>query len=84
MPHWRKSNKHPEDDETGDVIAMYQTLEQFLKSEEFEEDLKKVLEKSNPKYLDILEKRRRDIERTDHGIFIAGMDKYLRKMQWIF
>ena len=51
---------------------MYQELEQFLKSANFEDDLKKVLTKSNPDYLQTLEKRRRDMERSDHGIVIAG------------
>nr|XP_022288226.1 uncharacterized protein LOC111100543 isoform X2 [Crassostrea virginica] len=55
-----------------EVIAMYQRLEDFLESEEFEDDFKKLLEKSNPNYLKILEKRRKDIERSDHGIVIAG------------
>lgn len=52
---------------------MYQKLEEFLKSEDFEEDFRKVLEISNPKYLKVLEKRRRDIERSDHGIVVAGI-----------
>ena len=58
---------------TNEIIAMYQELEQFLKSAHFDDDLKKVLTTSNPKYLQNLEKRRRDIERSDHGIVIAGM-----------
>lgn len=52
---------------------MYQEFEQFLKSAQFDDDLKKVLTKSNPQYLQTLEKRRRDMERSDHGIVIAGM-----------
>lgn len=53
---------------------MYQRLVALLKSPEFEDDFKKVLEISNPNYLKDLEKRRRDIERADHGIVIAGME----------
>ena len=54
---------------------MYQRLEDFLESEEFEDDFKKLLEISNPNYLKLLEKRKIDIERSDHGIVIAGMSQ---------
>lgn len=53
---------------------MYQRLEEFLESEDFEDDFKKILEESYPKYMKLLEKRRKDIERSDHGIVIAGMN----------
>lgn len=52
---------------------MYQDLEQFLNSGEFEEEIRKVLAISNPNYLKILEKRMTDIERNDHGIVLAGL-----------
>lgn len=52
---------------------MYQDLEQFLKSEEFEEEIRKILAKSNPNYLQVLKKRMTDIERQDHGIVFAGL-----------
>ena len=52
---------------------MYQDLEQFLNSGEFEEEIRKVLAISNPNYLQILEKRMTDIERNDHGIVLAGL-----------
>lgn len=52
---------------------MYQELDQFLKSEEFEDELKKVLAKSNPNYLQVLKKRMKDIKRQDNGIVFAGL-----------
>nr|XP_022312442.1 uncharacterized protein LOC111117580 isoform X6 [Crassostrea virginica] len=54
------------------VIDLYKSLEQFLRSEDFGEDVKKVLQKSHPKYLEVLEKRRNDMQRSDHAIVIAG------------
>lgn len=44
----------------------------LIKSDEFGEYLKEELEKSYPEYLQVLEKRIEDMERTDHGIVIAG------------
>lgn len=58
------------------VIDLYKSLEHFLRSEDFEEDVKKVLQKSHPKYLEVLEKRRNDMQRSDHAIVIAGMRVY--------
>lgn len=58
------------------VIDLYKSLEQFLRSEDFGEDVKKVLQKSHPKYLEVLEKRRNDMQRSDHAIVIAGMRVY--------
>ena len=54
---------------------MYQRLEDLLESEDFEDDLKKLLEISYPNYMKLLEKRKIDIERSDHGIVIAGMSQ---------
>ena len=56
------------------VVSMYQMLEELLQSKDFEDGIKDVLEVSYPNYLKILENRRKDIERTDHGIVIAGMN----------
>ncbi|XP_078329880.1 transmembrane GTPase Marf-like [Crassostrea virginica] len=66
------SNRDQKEDRKEEVIALYQELDQFLKSEEFEDELKKVLAKSNPNYLQVLKKRMRDIKRQDNGIVFAG------------
>ena len=62
---------------TNEIVAMYQELEQFLKSAHVDDELKTVLTTSDSKYLQHLEKRRKDIERSDHGIVIAGMIFFL-------
>ena len=54
------------------VIDLYKRFEHLLKIEDKRADLKKDLEKSNPNYLDMLEKRRNDMGKTDHGIVITG------------
>ena len=74
----RESNEEQRRAEIEEVIAMYQTLEQFFKSEEFDDDSKNMLMVSNPNYLQVLEKRKRDIKRSDHGIVIAGMSILIR------
>lgn len=52
---------------------MYSELEKLLKCVEYTNDLRTELEESNPHYLKILQNRRIDMERTDHGIVIAGL-----------
>lgn len=54
------------------VISIYQDLKTFLKSDEYTEDLKNELQQSYPDYLEVLEKRIGDMEKSDHGIVIAG------------
>lgn len=54
------------------VISMYRELESILKSDEYLEDLRFELEHYNPNYLTILEKRIKDMEKSDHGIVVAG------------
>ncbi|XP_052694686.1 uncharacterized protein LOC128172981 [Crassostrea angulata] len=54
------------------VISMYRELENVLKSKEYSEDLRFELEHSNPNYLTVLEKRIKDMEKSDHGIVVAG------------
>lgn len=58
------------------VISMYRELENVLKSKEYSEDLRFELEHSNPNYLTVLEKRIKDMDKSDHGIVVAGM--------WVF
>lgn len=60
------------------VIALYEELEQFLKSKDFEEDLRQVLAKAYPNFLNVLEKRRKDMDKTDHAIVIAGMVIFIK------
>lgn len=54
------------------VISMYQNLETYLKKEEYGNDLRGELTTLYPDYLNILEKRRKDIKISDHGIVVAG------------
>lgn len=51
---------------------MYENLKIFLTSDDFGEDLRNELQESNPNYLEVLEKRIKDMEKCDHGIVIAG------------
>lgn len=55
------------------VISLYRVLELFLKSEEYTQDLQNELNISNPNFLDVIQKRILDMEKTDHGIVIAGV-----------
>lgn len=54
------------------VISMYRKLEIILKSDEYLEDLRFELDHSNPNYLTVLQKRIKDMEKSDHGIVVAG------------
>lgn len=54
------------------LISIYRDLEKFLLSDVYTEDLQNELQQSNPDYLKVLEKRIRDMEKSDHGIVIAG------------
>lgn len=54
---------------------MYQNLETYLKKEEYGNDLRGELTTLYPDYLNILEKRRKDIKISDHGIVVAGRKK---------
>lgn len=54
------------------VAFMYSALENFLECDEYTEDLRIELNESYPDYLKTLQKRRKDMEHTDHGIIISG------------
>ena len=54
------------------VIKLYENLRIFLTCGDFGEDLINELQKSNPNYLEDLEKRIKDMEKCDHGIVISG------------
>lgn len=54
------------------VVSMYEKLEKFLNSDKYTEDLRNELQQSNPDYPTVLEKRRLDMGKTDHGIVVSG------------
>lgn len=51
---------------------MYNEIEWFLKSDAYGQDLKIELEKSNPGFIENIQKRIQDMNESDHGIVIAG------------
>lgn len=55
------------------VLSLYHDLETFLKNDEYIEDLRNELQASNPDYLTVLGKWRKDLEKSDHGIVVAGI-----------
>lgn len=54
------------------VISLYRDIEQILKRDEFNQDLRNELLKSNPDFIKDLQRRREDIEKTENCILIAG------------
>lgn len=54
------------------VIQIYNEIERFLKSDAYGKDLKIELEKSNPGFIENIQKRKKDMNESDHGIVIAG------------
>ncbi|XP_052694683.1 uncharacterized protein LOC128172979 [Crassostrea angulata] len=69
-----KSHLHLEEKEgiKQKLISIYRDLQKFLQSEVYTKELQNELQQSNPDYLKVLEKRIRDMEKSDHGIVIAG------------
>lgn len=57
---------------TQTAISIYEAIEMFVESDEYSDDLRKELESSIPKYRTLFSKWRKDLEKTDHGIVIAG------------
>lgn len=55
-----------------DVIVLYQDLMQFVQDDEFDKNIRKELEKAFPNSIRLLEMRKKDMKKTDHGIVIAG------------
>lgn len=55
------------------VIEIYRALDTFLKSDGYRKDLEIELEKSNPGFIKDIDKRIIDMEKSDHGIVIAGL-----------
>lgn len=58
---------------TKGTIAVYHDLGTLLESNDYNEDLRKELQKSNPDYIIGLNKRRTDLQNSDHGIVITGI-----------
>lgn len=58
---------------------MYEDLEKILKSDMFMESLRIELNQSNPDYLTHLRQRKKDMEKSDHGIVIAGLILFCKK-----
>lgn len=46
----------------------------LLESNDYNEDLRRELQKSNPNYMNGLYKRRRDLENSEHGLVVSGVD----------
>lgn len=44
----------------------------FVESDEYIDDLRKELESSFPNYQTLFSKWRKDLEKTDHGVVVAG------------
>lgn len=57
---------------TKKAISIYEAIEMFVRSDEYSDDLRKELESSIPKYRTLFNKWRKDLEKTDHGIVVAG------------
>lgn len=54
------------------VLSLYQDLETFLESDEYIEDLQNELQVTNPDYFTVIRKWRKDFEKSEHGIVVAG------------
>lgn len=68
----RYSNAEEKKSPTQTAIAIYQEIERLLESDKCHDGLRTELELSFPEYRSTFIKWRRDLEKTDHGIVIAG------------
>lgn len=66
------------DEKEEKLIAVFDEVKSILESDEYDENLRQVLHASNPGYLEIIEKRKKDIIKSDHGILIAGKCSIVR------
>lgn len=57
---------------TNKTIAIFQNLATLLDSDDYNEDLRKELRKSNPNYLIVLTNRIKDLQKSDHGLVVSG------------
>ena len=55
-----------------DVIELCHCLISFLQGKECETYIKPELQKAFPNYISVLQKRIKDLAKSDHGIVIAG------------
>lgn len=62
----------PFEEDKKKIISLYQRIKEFLNGNEYTDDLRSELEKAYPNYLTLLRKRMEDMEKSDHGIVIAG------------
>lgn len=76
MERVRKTNRYTNvekiDSVTQDVINSYRAIEEFLDNDEYGEDLKEDVEFSFLNFLPLLKKWKKDLEKNEHGIVIAG------------
>eukprot|EP00105_Crassostrea_gigas_P032554 XP_011455599.1 PREDICTED: uncharacterized protein LOC105348040 [Crassostrea gigas] len=68
----RYSNAEEKKSPTQSAIAIYQEIERLLESDKCNDGIRTELELSFPEYRSAFIKWRRDLEKTDHGIVIAG------------
>lgn len=68
----RYTNVEKIDSVTQDVINSYRAIEEFLDNDEYGEDLKEDVEFSFLNFLPLLKKWKKDLEKNEHGIVIAG------------
>lgn len=60
------------EEEREKIISLYLHVKKFLKGNEYTDDLRSELQKAFPNYLTVLEKRMEDMQKSDHGIVVAG------------
>lgn len=53
---------------------MFQKLATILQSDDYNKDLRRELQKSNPNYPIVLTKRIKDLQKSDHGLVVSGKD----------
>lgn len=68
----RYSNDKEKKSTTEIAITIYQKIERLLESDKCNDGLRMELELSFPEYRSTFIKWRMDLEKTDHGIVIAG------------
>lgn len=56
---------------TNKTIAVFQKLATILQSDDYNKDLRRELQKSNPNYPIVLTKRIKDLQKSDHGLVVS-------------
>lgn len=62
----------PFEEDKQKIISLYQRIEEFLNGNEYTAELRSELEIAYPDYLKLLRRRMEDMDKSDHGIVIAG------------